>query len=52
MSRVETLSRYRLVGPDRIEAEQWQASYGSPAEGLAGEARRSWRGQLVLERLD
>jgi len=52
VSRVETLSRYRLVGPDRIEAEQWQASYGSPAEGLAGEARRSWRGQLVLERLD
>ena len=52
VSRVETLSRYRLVGPDRIEAEQWQASYGSPADGLAGAARRSWRGQLVLERLD
>lgn len=52
VSRVETLSRYRLVEPDRIEAEQWQASYGSPAEGLAAEARRSWRGQLVLERLD
>ena len=52
VSRVETLSRYRLVEPDRIEAEQWQASYGSPAEGLAADARRSWRGQLVLERLD
>ncbi|WP_398329246.1 DUF6816 family protein [Vulcanococcus sp.] len=52
VSRVETLSRYRLVKPDRIEAEQWQASYGAPAEGLAAEARHSWRGQLVLERLD
>ena len=52
VSRVETLSRYDLVTPDRIEAEQWQASYGSPAEGLAAEARRSWRGELVLERLD
>ena len=52
VSRVETLSRYQLVAPDRIEAEQWQASYGSPAEGLAAEARRSWRGVLVLERLD
>jgi hypothetical protein len=51
VSRVETLSRYRLVNPDRIEAEQWQASYGSPADGLAAEAHRSWRGQLVLERL-
>ena len=50
VSRVETLSRYRRVGPDRIEAEQWQASYGSPADGLAARARRSWRGQLVLER--
>ena len=52
VSRVETLSRYALVSPDRIEAEQWQASYGSPAQGLAAEARRSWRGELVLERLD
>jgi hypothetical protein len=40
------------VAPDRIEAEQWQASYESPAEGLVAEARRSWRGELVLERLD
>lgn len=51
VSRVETLSRYRRVGPDRIEAEQWQASYGSPADGLAAAAQRSWRGSLVLERL-
>ena len=50
VSRVETLSRYRQVEPDRIEAEQWQASYSSPAEGLAATARRSWRGQLVLQR--
>lgn len=52
VSRVETLSRYRLVTPDRIEAEQWQASYASPAQGLAADARRSWEGRLVLERLD
>ncbi len=52
VSRVETLSRYRLVAPGRIEGEQWQASYRSPAEGLAAEARRSWRGSLSLERVD
>ncbi|MEY4360319.1 MAG: hypothetical protein RLZZ631_1805 [Cyanobacteriota bacterium] len=52
VSRVETLSRYRCVSSDRIEAEQWQASYGSPSDGLAAEARRSWRGTLELERLD
>ena len=50
VSRVETLSRYRLVGPDHIDGEQWQASYGSPGEGLAAPAQRSWRGQLTLER--
>ncbi|MFM7313989.1 MAG: DUF6816 family protein [Cyanobium sp.] len=50
VSRVETLSRYRRVDADRIEGEQWQASYDSPAEGLAAAARRSWRGSLVLER--
>ena len=52
VSRVETFSRYQLISPDRIEAEQWQASYDSPAEGLTARARRSWRGQLRLERLD
>lgn len=52
VSRVETLSRYRLVEPDRIEAEQWQVSYGSPAQGLAAKAQRSWQGVLVLTRLD
>jgi len=50
VSRVETLSRYRLVGPDHIDAEQWQASYRSPSEGLAAPAQRSWSGQLSLER--
>jgi hypothetical protein len=50
VSRVETLSRYRLVGPDHIDAEQWQASYGSPGEGLVAPAQRSWCGQLSLER--
>ena len=51
VSRVETLSRYRQIDADHIEAEQWQASYGSPADGLAAEARRSWRGSLRLERI-
>jgi len=51
VSRVETLSRYRRLGPDRIAGEQWQASYGSPADGLAAAALRSWRGSLVLERV-
>lgn len=50
VSRVETLSLYRRLTPDRIEAEQWQVSYGSPAEGLRAEALRSWQGRLVLER--
>jgi hypothetical protein len=51
VSRVETLSRYRRLGPGRIEAEQWQTSYGSPAAGLAATARHPWHGSLVLERL-
>jgi hypothetical protein len=52
VSRVETLSRYRRIADGRIEGEQWQASYSSPAEGLAAAAQRSWRGSLVLERED
>uniref|UniRef100_UPI0037D9EB2E DUF6816 family protein n=1 Tax=Vulcanococcus sp. TaxID=2856995 RepID=UPI0037D9EB2E len=51
VSRVETLSRYRRISPDRIEAEQWQARYGSPAAGLAADAIGSWSGQLTLERV-
>jgi hypothetical protein len=50
ISRVETLSRYQRISTDRIEAQQWQASYGSPADGLSGPSLRSWRGALVLER--
>jgi hypothetical protein len=50
VSRVETLSRYRRISPDRIEAEQWQARYASPAAGLAVDAIGSWSGQLTLER--
>jgi hypothetical protein len=50
VSRVETLSRYRLIHPDRIEAQQWQARYGSPSQGLAAEALGSWSGTLLLER--
>ena len=52
VSRVETLSRYRQIAPGRIEADQWQASYGSPAQGLSATAERSWRGSLLLERSD
>ncbi len=35
VSRVETLSRYRLEADGSISGEQWQASYPSPALGLA-----------------
>jgi hypothetical protein len=51
VSRVETLSRYRLLTPGRIDGEQWQASYDSPAQGLAAAARRSWSGTLHLDRV-
>jgi hypothetical protein len=50
VSRVETLSRYRLMGPDRIEAQQWQARYASPSQGLAADAQGHWSGTLLLER--
>ena len=51
VSRVETLSRYRRVSDDRIEGEQWQASYPSPALGLGASAQRSWQGCLALTRV-
>jgi hypothetical protein len=51
ISRIETLSRYELLGPDQISGEQWQASYGSPEDGLAGAARSSQKLSLMLERL-
>jgi len=50
VSQVETLSRYARIDADRIEARQWQVSYGSPADGLMADAQRSWSGVLVLER--
>ena len=50
VSKVETLSRYARIDADRIEARQWQVSYGSPADGLRAEAQRSWSGTLLLER--
>lgn len=52
VSRIETLSRYRRVAPGRIEGEQWQANYGSPGDGLLATPLRSWRGRLLLERLE
>lgn len=50
VSRVETLSRYRRLDDGRILGEQWQATYPSPAEGLAAPALRSWHGSLELQR--
>ena len=51
ISRIETLSRYELLAPDQISGEQWQASYGSPEDGLATAARSSQRLSLMLERI-
>ena len=48
VSRVETLSRYQLRGDGRIEGEQWQASYPSPAVGLGAAAQRSDHWPLTL----
>jgi hypothetical protein len=48
VSRVETLSRYRLRSDGCIEGEQWQASYPSPAQGLGAEAQRSDHWPLML----
>ena len=50
VSQVETLSRYVRIDADRIEAQQWQVSYDSPAAGLIADAKRHWSGTLVLER--
>ena len=37
VSRVETLSRYELQTDGQIRADQWQATYPSPAFGLAAQ---------------
>jgi len=50
ISQVETLTRFQRRSPERIEAEQWQASYPSPAAGLGVSARSSSRLSLQLDR--
>ena len=49
VSRVETLSSFHRQQDGSISADQWQASYGSPAEGLAAPALRSDHLSLRLE---
>jgi hypothetical protein len=54
VSRIETLSRYvhHETGSDHwIEAEQWQASYPSPAQGLRVAASSTSHWQLRLDPL-
>ncbi len=48
VSRVETLSRYQLEANGSISGEQWQASYPSPALGLAAQPSSSGRYTLQL----
>ena len=48
VSRVETLSRYQADDTGRIRGEQWQATYPSPAEGLAAAPLRTTHWQLSL----
>ena len=48
VSRVETLSRYQLEADGSIRGEQWQASYPSPALGLAAQATSSGHYDLWL----
>jgi hypothetical protein len=54
ISRVETLSRYRSVsrdpGSELISAEQWQASYPSPEQGLVARATGHHHLWLMLSR--
>jgi hypothetical protein len=48
VSRVETLSHYSRNGDGTVSAEQWQASYPSPALGLAAAASSSSHFELAL----
>ena len=48
VSRVETLSHYSQNPDGTITTEQWQASYPSPALGLAAAASSSGHFQLTL----
>jgi hypothetical protein len=50
VSRVETLSRFEQLNDGSIAVQQWQATYPSPAQGLAAPARRSERMELRLVR--
>jgi hypothetical protein len=52
VSRVETLSRYQLQADGQITADQWQASYPSPALGLAAQATGTDHSVLTLQKLD
>ena len=52
VSRVETLSHYLLAPDGTVNAEQWQASYPSPALGLAATASGSGRYRLRLTPLN
>jgi hypothetical protein len=52
VSRVETLSRYVLGSDGSVSAEQWQASYPSPALGLAAAASSSGHFWLQLTPLN
>ena len=49
VSRVETLSRYQADATGRITGDQWQATYPSPAAGLAAAPLRTDHWQLTLE---
>ncbi|MEB3307705.1 MAG: POLO box duplicated region [Cyanobacteriota bacterium] len=50
VSRVETLSHYQLRPDGRIEAQQWQARYPSPALGVAARPTGTSREELSLQR--
>ena len=50
VSQVETLTHFQRLSPERIAAEQWQASYPSPAAGLGVSALSSSRLSLQLDR--
>lgn len=52
MSRVETLSRYELQADGQIRADQWQATYPSPAYGLAAQPTGTDHIVLSLQKRD
>jgi hypothetical protein len=51
IQRVEVLGRWQLRPDGTIDGEQWQASYPSPAEGLAATGQRSRHLRLRLSPL-